>query len=60
MPKIAELYIRPGRTKPSLAFMHKSHVRFISEFSSFHPDSDMEFRSLCSQGFAKAFFEANK
>jgi hypothetical protein len=58
--KIPELYTRPGRPKPSLAFMHKSHVRFIPEFKDFHPDSDMEFRSLCSQKFAKSFFEANK
>lgn len=58
--KIPQLYIRPGRTKPSLAFMHKSHAKFIPEFSAFKPDSDMEFRSLCSQKFAEAFYEANK
>jgi hypothetical protein len=59
VPNIPGLYTRPGRGKPSLAFMHKSHVRFIPEFASFNPDSDMEFRSLCSQKFAQAFFEAN-
>ena len=58
--KIPELYTRPGRPKPSLAFMHKSHKRFIREFDCFQVDSDMEFRSLCSQKFAKAFMEANQ
>jgi hypothetical protein len=58
--KITELYTRPGRGKPSLAFMHKSHYKFIPEFQELpEPESDMEFRSLCSQKFAKAFFEAN-
>lgn len=60
VPKIPELYIRPGRPKPSLAFNHKNHMRFIPEFSEFNPTSDMEFRSLCSQKFARAFFEANQ
>jgi len=59
VPKLEGLYQRPGRGKPSLAFMHKSHVRFIPEFADFHPESDMEFRSLCSQKFAQAFYEAN-
>lgn len=61
VPKIPELYTRPGRGKPSLAFMHKSAFHLIPEFHYLPvPDSDMEFRSLCSQKFAKAFFEANK
>lgn len=59
VPKLDGLYQRPGRGKPSLAFMHKSHARFIPEFSAFNPESDMEFRSLCSQKFAQAFFAAN-
>lgn len=59
VPKIPELYTRPGRPKPGLAFNHKNHKRFIREFDCFEVDSDMEFRSLCSQKFAKAFFEAN-
>ena len=60
VPKLEGLYQRPGRGKPSLAFMHKSHVRFIPEFADFHPESDMEFRSLCSQKFAQAFYESNR
>ena len=57
--KIPELYTRPWRGKPSLAFMHKSHAKYIPEFLSFNPESDMEFRSLCSQKFAEAFCDAN-
>ncbi len=61
VPKIEGLYTRPGREKPSLAFMHKSHKKFIREFDCFeNVDSDMEFRSLCSQKFAKAFFNVNQ
>lgn len=60
VPKLDGLYQRPGRGKPSLAFMHKNHSKLIPEFSCFNPDSDMEFRSLCSQKFAQAFFEVNQ
>lgn len=61
VPKIPELYVRPGRPKPSLAFMHKSSYDLIPEFQTLQrPKSDMEFRSLCSQKFAQAFYEANK
>lgn len=59
VPKIPELYTRPGRGKPSLAFLHKSAIKFIPEFADFHPETDMEFRSLNSQKFAQAFFKAN-
>lgn len=59
VPKIEGLYQRPGRKKPSLAFMHKSHKKFIREFDCFEVSDDMSFRSLCSQNFAQAFFEAN-
>jgi len=61
VPKIDTLYIRPGRPKPSLAFMHKSAYDLIPEFSLLpRPDSDMEFRSLCSQKFALWFFLVNQ
>lgn len=60
VPKIDGLYTRPGRGKPSLAFMHKNHKRFIREWDCFEDvDDDMSFRSLCSQKFAQAFFEVN-
>ena len=60
VPKIEGLYTRPGRGKPSLAFMHKSHKQFIREWDCFNVDSDMAFRSLCSQRFAREFFKCNK
>lgn len=61
VPKIPELYTRPNRPKPSLAFMHKSAYKLIPEFQGLPvPDSDMEFRFLCSQRFAQAFYEANR
>ena len=61
VPKLEGLYTRTNRQKPSLAFMHKSHIRYIPEFKPFidKVNDDMSFRSLCSQGFAKAFYEAN-
>lgn len=64
VPKISELYVRPGRQKPSMAFLHKNAIRHIPEFSCFKDQiikngNDMEFRSLCSQKFSKAFFNAN-
>ena len=61
VPKIPELYTRPNRGKPSLAFMHKSSWKLIPEFGNLkEPQNDMEFRSLCSQKFAEAFYQANK
>ena len=61
VPKIPELYVRPGRPKPSLAFLHKSAYKLIPEFHGLpEPENDMEFRSLCSQKFAQAFFQANQ
>lgn len=60
VPKLEGLYQRPGRGKPSLAFMHKSHYYKIPEFQCLPaPDSDMEFRSMCSQKFARAFKGVN-
>lgn len=61
VPKNPDLYIRPGRKKPSIAFLHKSAVRRIPAFSVFSDSlsNDMDFRSLCPQGFANAFFIAN-
>ena len=61
VPKLEGLYQRPGRGKPSLAFMHKSHYFKIPEFAGLPvPENDMEFRSLCSQKFAQSFFNANQ
>jgi hypothetical protein len=61
VPRLPDLYVRPGRPKPSLAFMHKSAYGLIPEFQHLQrPTSDMEFRSLCSQKFAEAFYKSNK
>ena len=58
--KIPELYIRPGREKPAMVYLHKSSKKLISEFDVFGDiDSDMELRSMCSQKFAQAFKEVN-
>lgn len=59
VPKI-NLPTYQGREKPSLAKLHKNHKRLIREFDCFDVDSDMEFRSLCSQKFAYAFFQSNQ
>lgn len=59
-PKIEGLYVRPGRRTPSIAFNHKSHKRFIRSFDCFEADTDAAFRAITPQGFAKAFFEANR
>lgn len=61
VPKIPQLPTYQGRQKPSLAKLHIGNaLKHIPEFKCFQPKTDMEFRSLCSQKFAKAFFEANK
>jgi len=47
--------------KPEMHTLHKSAYDLIPEFQTLpRPESDMEFRSLCSQNFAKAFYKANK
>ena len=48
--------------KPALAFLHKSAINYIPEFEFAKPfvKNDADFRSLCSQGFAEAFFLNNR
>lgn len=61
VPKIEGLYHRKNRNSNGLYQMHKSAYKLIPEFHTLpEPQSDMEFRSLCSQKFAHAFYEANK
>ena len=60
--QIPELWVRPGRVKPSIVYLHKSAFNLIPEFRYSGmpaPETDAELRSLCSQGFARAFKEAN-
>jgi len=61
VPKNDKLYVRPGRPKPSLAFLHKSAIDLIPEFYKFkeHTNNDADLRSLCSQGFAREFYKTN-
>lgn len=61
VPKL-DLYTRAERKKPSLAYLHVSAINKIPEFHKFKDrvKVDADLRSLCSQGFAKAFYEANK
>jgi hypothetical protein len=60
VPKLG-LYIKPGRKKPGLDCLHKSAVELIPEFqfAKEYIKTDADIRSMCSQGFAKAFFHAN-
>lgn len=60
--QLPELWTRPGRTKPSIVYLHKSAFHHIPEFRDSGmpaPDTDAELRSLCSQHFAHAFKQAN-
>jgi len=61
VPKNEKLYIRPTRKKPSLAILHKSSKELIPEmeWAKHLINDDMSIRSWCSQGFARAFYEAN-
>lgn len=60
--KNENLYVRPGRGKPALAFLHKSAVDLIPEmqWAKDRIKCDADIRSMCSDGFAKAFYLANK
>jgi hypothetical protein len=59
-PKIPNLYIRPNRKTPSLAFNHLGHKKFIRAFDPFIVKTDAEFRAITPPGFAMAFFLANQ
>ena len=61
VPKL-DLYIKPGREKPGLDCLHKSAIDLIPEFefARHHIKCDADLRSMCSQGFAKAFYEVNR
>jgi len=60
-PKNDNLYVRPGRGKPSLAFLHKSAIEFLPEYHWCRDkiNNDADFRSLCSWGFAQQFKKFN-
>ena len=60
VPKNKNLYIRPGRKKPSIAFLHKSAKNECFPDFKHECENDAEFRAITPPGFAKAFFEANQ
>lgn len=57
--KNPNLYIRPGRGKPNMIWLHKSAKQFIPAYQKFKAETDADFRALTPQGFANAFFKAN-
>lgn len=62
VPKNEKLYVRPGRPKPALAFLHKSAMHIIPEFEQAKDKikCDADIRSMCSRGFAEQFFLNNQ
>lgn len=60
--KNKSLYIKPKRNKPGLDCLHRSAVLLIPEFEWAKDliKSDADFRSMCSDGFAKAFYLNNQ
>lgn len=62
VPKNEKLYQRKGYEKPRMTKFHKSAINLITEFefAKKFVMTDADFRSLCSQGFAKAFYDVNK
>lgn len=62
LEKIDNLYIRGNRKKPSLVYLHKNDKYKIKEWEWAKDliQDDMSLRSMCSDGFAKAFYLANK
>jgi hypothetical protein len=57
-PKL-NLYVRPNRKKPSIAFLHKSAISLIPQFNGIEVKTDAALQGITPPGFAKAFFEAN-
>lgn len=60
--QISELWKRKDRKIAALAYLHKSAKNLIPEFKWAIDliNDDMSLRSMCSQKFAKAFYESNK
>lgn len=58
-PKL-DLYIRPTRTKPSIAFLHKSAITQMPQFANIKVETDAALRAITPPGFAQSFFMANQ
>jgi hypothetical protein len=55
VPKL-NIYTRPNRGKPSIAYLHKSAQKDIQQLHCFDIKTDAEFRGITPPGFARAFF----
>ena len=62
VPNKLPLYTRPNRKKPNLAFLHKSEIEKIPEMQWAREKikKDADLRSMCCDGFAKAFYLSNR
>lgn len=62
VPNKIDLWKRKGRKIPGLVYLHKNDKYKIKEFEWAYNliNDDMSLRSMCCDGFAKAFYEANK
>lgn len=58
VPKL-NIYTRPNREKPSIAFLHKSAQKDIPQIGELCIKTDADLRAVTPPGFARAFFEAN-
>tara|TARA_R110001632_G_C11259942_1_gene409770 strand:- start:268 stop:933 length:666 start_codon:yes stop_codon:yes gene_type:complete len=63
--QITELWIRPGRKIACLTYLHKSAVKYMPAYDwckdvILAEKSDNGIRSMCSDGFARSFYLANK
>lgn len=54
------IYTRPNREKPSIAYLHKSAQKDIPQLSGFDVRTDADFRAITPPGFAKEFYKSNK
>ena len=59
VPKNSNLYVRPGRGKPNMIWLHKAAQADIPAYRQFEAATDADFRALTPQGFARAFFKVN-
>ena len=62
VPNKLDLWKRKDRDKPCLAYLHKNDKFKMIEYQWAWDkiNDDMSLRSMCSDGFAKAFYLANK
>lgn len=59
VPNKLPLYIRPGRSKPNYAYLHKSSLKHIPQLQWANPSTDADFRAITPPSFAEAFYKEN-